>query len=192
MSTLSSSTAVPAGTWAVDPAHSNVGFAVKHMGLATVRGIFTEFDGFIEIGEDLSTARAYGRVSVDSLDTNQPQRDEHLRSPDFFDAAQYPELRFESTAITALDEQTFRITGKLTIHGVTMDIVLHAEVQGTDLDPWGNDRVGLEVTGQLSRADYGMTFNHALGSGNMLVGDRISVALDISAVRQGDGGDRRR
>jgi polyisoprenoid-binding protein YceI len=192
MSTVSSSTAVPAGTWAVDPAHSNVGFAVKHMGLATVRGIFTEFDGFIEIGEDLSTARAYGRVSVDSLDTNQPQRDEHLRSPDFFDAAQYPELRFESTAITALDEQTFRITGKLTIHGVTMDIVLHAEVQGTDLDPWGNDRVGLEVTGQLSRADYGMTFNHALGSGNMLVGDRISVALDISAVRQGDGGDRRR
>jgi polyisoprenoid-binding protein YceI len=192
MSTVSSSTAVPAGTWAVDPAHSNVGFAVKHMGLATVRGIFTEFDGFIEIGEDLSTARAYGRVSVDSLDTNQPQRDEHLRSPDFFDAAQYPELRFESTAMTALDEQTFRITGKLTIHGVTMDIVLHAEVQGTDLDPWGNDRVGLEVTGQLSRADYGMTFNHALGSGNMLVGDRISVALDISAVRQGDGGDRRR
>ena len=82
------------------------------MGLASVRGIFTEFDGFIEIGEDLSTARAYGRVSVDSLDTNQPQRDEHLRSPDFFDVAQYPELRFESTAITALDEQTYRITGE--------------------------------------------------------------------------------
>ena len=79
------------------------------MGLATVRGVFTEFDGLIEIGEDLSTARAYGRVSVDSLDTNQPQRDEHLRSPEFFDVAQYPELRFESTAITALDEQTFRI-----------------------------------------------------------------------------------
>jgi len=100
MSTVSSSTAVPAGTWAVDPAHSNVGFAVKHMGLATVRGIFTEFDGFIEIGEDLSTARASGRVSVDSLDTNQPQRDAHLRSPDFFDVAQYPELRFSATIPT--------------------------------------------------------------------------------------------
>jgi polyisoprenoid-binding protein YceI len=184
MSTVSSSTTIPAGTWAVDPAHSNVSFAVKHMGLATVRGVFTEFDGLIEIGEDLSTARAYGRVSVDSLDTNQPQRDEHLRSPDFFDAAQYPELRFESTAITALDEQTFRITGSLTIHGVTHEIVLHAEVQGTDIDPWGNERVGLEVTGQLSRADYGMHFNQTLVSGNLLVGDKISLALDISAIKQ--------
>jgi polyisoprenoid-binding protein YceI len=184
MSTVSPSTTLPAGIWAVDPAHSNVGFAVKHMGLATVRGAFTEFDGTIEIGEDLATARAYGRVSVDSLDTGQPQRDEHLRSPDFFDAAEYPELRFESTAITALDEQTFRITGALTIHGITNEIVLHAEVQGTDVDPWGNERVGLEVTGQLSRADYGMTFNQALGSGNMLVGDKVSLALDISAVRQ--------
>ena len=135
MSTVSSSTAVLAGTRAVDPAHSSVGFAVKHMGLATVRGIFTEFDGVTEIGEDLSTARAYGRVSVDSLDTHQPQRDEHLRSPDFFDVAQYPELRSESTAIPALDEQTYRITGWLTIHGVTKEILLHAEVQGTDVDP---------------------------------------------------------
>jgi polyisoprenoid-binding protein YceI len=184
MSTVSSSPAVPAGTWAVDPAHSTVGFAVKHMGLATIRGVFTEFDGVIEIGEDLSTASAYGTVNVGSLDTNQPQRDEHLRSPDFFDAAQYPELRFQSTAITGLDEQTFRITGRLTIHGVTNDVVLHAEIQGTDVDPWGNERVGLEVTGQLSRAAYGMTFNEALGSGNMLVGDRVSLALDISAVRQ--------
>ena len=190
MSTVSSSTAVPAGTWAVDPAHSSVGFAVKHMGLATVRGIFTEFDGVIEIGEDLSTARAYGRVSVDSLDTNQPQRDEHLRSPDFFDVAQYPELRFESTAITALDEQTYRITGRLTIHGVTKEILLHAEVQGPDVDPRGNERVGLEVAGQLSRAEYGMTFNQALGSGNMLVGDTVSLALDISAVKQEYDTDR--
>lgn len=93
-------------------------------------------------------------------------------------------LRPYRRAITALDEQAFRITGRLTIHGVTMDIVLHAEIQGTDVDPWGNDRVGLEVAGQLSRADYGMTFNQALGSGNMLVGDTVSLAVDISAVRQ--------
>jgi polyisoprenoid-binding protein YceI len=184
MSTFSSSTTIPAGTWGVDPAHSNVGFAVKHMGIATVRGVFTAFDGLIEIGEDLATAKAYGTVNVGSVDTGQPQRDEHLRSPDFFDAGEYPELRFESTAITALDERTFRITGRLTIHGVTNDIVLHAEAQGTDVDPWGNERVGLEVTGQLSRADYGMTFNQALGSGNMLVGDTVSLALDISAVKQ--------
>jgi polyisoprenoid-binding protein YceI len=105
------------------------------MGLANVRGVFTEFDGLIEIGGDLSTAKAYGMENVESLDTNQPQRDEHLRSPDSFDTGQCPELRFESTAITALDEQTFRIVGRLTIHGVTNEFVLHAEVQGTDVDP---------------------------------------------------------
>jgi polyisoprenoid-binding protein YceI len=176
--------AVPTGTWTVDPAHSKVGFAVKHMGIATVRGEFKDFEGTLEIGDDLSTARAYGTVKVRSVDTNEPQRDEHLRSPDFFDAGQYPELRFESTSIEALDDEEFRITGNLTLNGVTNEVVLHAEAQGTDIDPWGNERVGLEVTGQLSRGDYGMKFNQALGSGNMLVADKVKLALDISAVKQ--------
>jgi polyisoprenoid-binding protein YceI len=177
-------TALPTGTWTVDPAHSKVGFAVKHMGIATVRGEFTEFEGTLEIAEDLSSAKAYGTVKAQSVDTNEPQRDDHLRSPDFFDVAQFPELRFESTSIEALDDEEFRITGKLTIHGVTNDVVLHADLQGTDIDPWGNERVGLEVTGQLSRGDYGMKFNQALGSGNMLVADRVKLALDISGVKQ--------
>jgi polyisoprenoid-binding protein YceI len=176
---------IPTGTWSVDPAHSKVAFGVKHMGIATVRGEFTEFEGTLEVGEDLSSAKAYGIVKAQSVDTNEPQRDEHLRSPDFFDVAQYPEIKFESTAIEALDDEEFRITGQLTIHGVTQEIVLHAEVQGTDIDPWGNERIGLEVTGQLSRGDYGMKFNQALGSGNMLVGDKVKLALDISAVKQG-------
>ncbi|HEX8975445.1 MAG TPA: YceI family protein [Solirubrobacteraceae bacterium] len=177
-------TAIPAGTWNVDPGHSTVGFAVKHMGIATVRGEFKEFEGTLEIGEDLASAKAYGTVKAQSVDTNEPQRDEHLRSADFFDAAQYPELRFESTKIEALDDEEYRITGQLTIHGVTNEIVLHAEAQGTDTDPWGNERVGLEVTGQLSRGDYGMKFNQALGSGNMLVADKVKLSLDISAVKQ--------
>ena len=177
-------TAIPTGTWTVDPAHSQVGFAVKHMGIANVRGEFTEFEGTLEIADDLSSAKAYGTVNAQSVDTNEPQRDDHLRSPDFFDVAEFPELRFESTSIEALDDEEFRITGKLTIHGVTNDIVLHADLQGTDIDPWGNERVGLEVTGQLSRGDYGMKFNQALGSGNMLVADKVKLALDISAVKQ--------
>jgi polyisoprenoid-binding protein YceI len=177
-------TALPTGTWTVDPAHSKVGFAVKHMGIATVRGEFTEFEGTLEIADDLSSAKAYGTVKAQSVDTNEPQRDDHLRSPDFFDAAQFPELRFESTSIEALDNDEFRITGTLTIHGVTNEVVLHAELEGTDIDPWGNERVGLEVTGQLSRGDYGMKFNQALGSGNMLVADKVNLALDISAVKQ--------
>lgn len=180
----STPTVIPTGTWTIDPSHSKVGFAVKHMGIATVRGEFTEFEGTLAIGEDLSTAEAHGTVKVQSVDTNEPQRDEHLRSPDFFDAAQHPELRFESSSIESLDDEEFRITGKLTIHGVTNDIVLHAEVQGTDIDPWGNERVGLEITGQLSRGDYDMKFNQALGSGNMLVADKVKLALDISAVKQ--------
>src|ERR1700742_3689240 len=125
---------IPAGTWSVDPAHSKVGFAVKHMGIATVRGEFTEFEGTLEIGQDLSSAKVQGTVKPQSVDTNEPQRDDHLRSPDFFDAAQFPELSFESTSIEALDDEEFRITGRLTIHGVTNDIVLHADYQGTDID----------------------------------------------------------
>jgi len=182
--TTSATTAIPTGTWSVDPAHSSVGFGVKHMGIATVRGEFGDFEGTLEIGDDLSSARAFGAVKVQSVDTGEPQRDDHLRSPDFFDAAQFPELRFESTSIEALDDEEFRITGQLSIHGVTNEIVLHADVQGTDTDPWGNERVGLEVTGQLSRGDYGMQFNQMLGSGNMLVGDKVKLVLDISAVKQ--------
>jgi polyisoprenoid-binding protein YceI len=175
--------AIAAGTWNADAAHSKVGFAVKHMGIATVRGEFREFEGTLDIGEDLANSTARMAIKVDSVDTNEPQRDAHLRSPDFFDAEQYAELSFESTAIEQLDEETLRITGDLTLHGVTNEVVLHAEIQGTDIDPWGNERLGLELTGQISRGDYGMKFNQALGSGNMLVADKVKLALDISAVK---------
>jgi polyisoprenoid-binding protein YceI len=136
------------------------------------------------IGEDLATASASGTVQVASVDTNEPQRDAHLRSADFFDAENHPELTFVATAIRPVDEDTFAIDAQLTLHGVTNPITLTAEVQGFEQDPWGNDRVGLEITGQLKRGDYGMTFNQALGSGNMLVSDKVKLSLDVSAVRQ--------
>ena len=176
-------TIVPTGTWKADAVHSTVGFAVKHMGVSTVRGQFDEFDGTLEIGEN-GTARAFGTVQTASVDTHESQRDEHLRSPDFFDAENHPELKFESRAIEARDEDTFEITGDLTINGVTRGIVLDAEVTGTDVDPQGNTRVGLEVTGELSRKDYEMKFNAALGSGNLVVSDKVRLLLDISAVKQ--------
>jgi polyisoprenoid-binding protein YceI len=182
---MTPATLVPTGTWTVDPAHTKVGFAVKHMGISTVRGEFGEFEGTLVLGEDLSSAHAHGSVKTASVDTNQPQRDEHLRSADFFDAANYPEITFESTSIEQADEDTYRITGQLTLHGVTRELVLHAEIQGTETDPQsGNDKIGLEVTGQLSRGDYGMAFNMALGSGNMMVSDKVKLALDIEAVKQ--------
>ena len=175
-------TAVPTGTWSVDPAHSKVGFAVKHMGIATVRGVFRDFSGTLEVGDGV---RASGTVQAASVDTNEPQRDEHLRSADFFGAEANPELSFASTRVEQVDDETFAVTGDLTMNGVTREITLKAEVQGVDTDPWGNERVGLEVTGQISRGDFGMTFNQALGSGNLLVADKVKLALDISAVRQG-------
>ena len=183
--TASTTTLIPTGTWQADPKHSKVGFAVKHLGISTVRGEFTEFEGSLEVGDSLSSATARGTVKAASVDTNESARDEHLRSADFFDVERFPELTFESTRIELLDEDTFRIVGNLTMHGVTREIELTAEVQGSELDPWGNQRVGLEITGQLSRGDFEMKFNQALGSGNLVVGDKVKLALDVSAVKQG-------
>ena len=173
-------TAVPTGTWSVDPSHSKVGFAVKHMGIATVRGVFRDFSGTLEIGDGV---KATGTVQAASVDTNDAQRDEHLRSADFFGAEANPELTFASTRIEHVDDETFTVTGDLTMNGVTREITLKAEVQGLDIDPWGNERVGLEITGQLNRSDWDMKFNQALGSGNMLVSDKVKLALDVSAIK---------
>jgi polyisoprenoid-binding protein YceI len=175
-------TSVPTGTWNVDPAHSEIGFQVKHMGIATVKGHFKEFQGSLAIAAD-GTATASGTVQTASVDTREPQRDEHLRSPDFFDAATHEQITFRSTAITPVDEETFKITGDITIHGITKPITLEAVVEGTDEDPWGNTRVGLSVTGQINRGDFEMKFNQALGSGNMLVSDKVKLTLDISAIK---------
>ena len=177
-------TIVPTGTWTADTAHSTIGFSVKHLGIATVRGSFGEFEGTLEIGDDLSSAKVKGSAKVDSIDTSEPQRDAHLKSADFFDAENHPELTFESTSVREIDGETFEITGDLTMHGVTKPITLKAEVQGTETDPWGNERVGLEITGKLERSDWNMKFNQALGSGNLMVSDTVKLALDISAVKQ--------
>ena len=185
MISTSSATIVPTGTWTVDSAHSTVGFSVKHLGIATVRGNFEAFEGTLEVGEDLSSARAFGTVQGASINTNDSGRDEHLRSADFFGVEANPELRFESTAIRPLDEDTFEVEGDLSMNGVTKPVTLTAVVQGTETDPWGNERVGLEVIGQLNRRDWNMTFNQALGSGNLLVGEKVKLELDVSAVKQG-------
>jgi polyisoprenoid-binding protein YceI len=185
MISTSKATLVPAGTWTVDPAHSSVGFSVKHLGIANVRGKFEDFEGTLEIGEGDETARAFGTVEGVSINTGDAGRDEHLRSADFFGVEQNPQLRFESSAIDHVEDDTFEIAGELTMNGVTKPIKLTAEVQGTETDPWGNERVALEVTGRLNRGDWNMTFNQALGSGNLLVGEKVKLQLDISAVKKG-------
>jgi polyisoprenoid-binding protein YceI len=176
-------TSLPTGTWQVDPVHSSVEFQVKHLGIATVKGQFNEFEGTVEVGPD--GARAYGTVQTASVDTREPQRDEHLRSADFFEVDTYPTIDFSSTAIRATGEDELEIDAKLTIHGVTNEITLKAEIEGTETDPQGNERVGLSASAQLKRSDYGMKFNAALGSGNVVVSDKVKILVNVSAVKAG-------
>lgn len=176
---------IPAGLWAIDPGHSTVGFSVKHMGIATVRGEFREFEGALNVADD-GAASVRATVQAASVDTREAQRDEHLRSADFFNAAEHPVLTLASTEVVLVDEETIEVTGDLTMNGVTKPVTLRGDIMGLDTDPWGNERVGIELRGQLSRGDYGMRFNQALGSGNMLVGDRVKIAIDVSLVRGSD------
>jgi polyisoprenoid-binding protein YceI len=181
VSTTTTATALPTGTWQVDKVHSSVEFQVKHLGIATVKGQFTEFEGTLEVSPE--GAVAYGTVQVASVNTREPQRDEHLRSADFFNAEQNPEINFRSTAIRPVDDDTFEIDGDISIHGVTRPLKLKATLEGTETDPQGNDRVGVSAVAQLNRSDFEMKFNAALGSGNMLVSDKVKILLDISAVK---------
>ena len=175
-------TGIAQGTWNVDPSHSSVEFQVKHMGLATVKGFFSEFEGSLEVAED-GTISASGSVDAASLNTRSNQRDEHLRSADFFDVENHEKLTFESKRIEQVDEDTYRITGDLTIRGTTREVVFEGVTQGVDQDPWGNTRVGLEVVGQIERSDFGLNWNQALESGGVLVGKKVKILLDLSTVK---------
>lgn len=182
MSQTATQAALTTGTWNVDPSHSSVEFNVKHMGLATVKGFFSEFGGEIQVGED-GRVHASGTVEAASLNTRDAKRDEHLRSADFLEVEAHPQLRFESKSVEATGDDEYRIVGDLTIRGVTKEVELEAEVQGSDTDPWGNTRVGLEVRGQVERTEFGLTWNQTLESGGLLVGKKVKLVLDLSLVK---------
>jgi polyisoprenoid-binding protein YceI len=173
---------VPTGTWTADPAHSSVEFRVKHMMISTVRGRFTEFEGTIEAAPDYHDSRVQGTIKAASIDTNEPDRDNHLRSPDFFDVDNHPEITFSSTAIEHVRKGDYRVSGDLTMHGETRPVTFEVTVHGVERDPWGNDRVGLEVRGTISRGDFGLRWQQALETGGILVGDEVRVSADVSAV----------
>jgi polyisoprenoid-binding protein YceI len=181
--TVAEKTLLPTGAWQVDPIHSSVEFHVKHLGIATVKGQFKSFEGTLEVGED--GARAFGTVEVASVDTREPQRDEHLRSADFFEAESFPQISFESTAIRPLEDDDFEIEANLTIHGVTRPVTFQAVFEGAETDHQGNDRVGVSASAQINRSDFDIKFNAALGSGNLVVADKVKILVEVSAVRQG-------
>jgi polyisoprenoid-binding protein YceI len=180
MITTTPTTGIPTGTWTVDPAHTTVGFTCRHAGVSNVRGSFGTFSGTLEHGADGSIS-ARGSVAVASVDTGVSQRDDHLRSADFFDAEHHPEMTFATNAIT-LDGEDVHVRGELTLRGVTRPLELRGELGGPALDDDGALRVGLSLRGELSRAAYGMRFNHALGGGNVLVADKVRLELEVSAV----------
>lgn len=172
-----------AGTWVIDPSHSRLGFEARHAVITKVRGHFADFAGSIVIGEDTDASTVNITAKLDSIDTGSADRDGHLKSADFFDIENTNELVFESTSIKATGD-TFVVTGNLTIKDVTNSIDIAVDATGTAVDPYGNTRAGFEGTGELSRKDFGLTWNVALETGGFLVSDTIKLQLDISAIKQ--------
>jgi len=173
---------LPAGAWKIDPAGSRVGFAVRHLGVATVKGTFTDVEGTVTVGEAPGDMSASGSVAVASVDTGDAHRDEALRSA-FFDDEAHPRITFVSTAIEARDGG-LRVTGDFTMQGVTRELVLTTQVVPAG-DGDGAPRLRLTATGKLSRRDFSMRFKQAMGAGNKLVDDAVKLELEVSAVPQG-------
>lgn len=172
------------GTWVIDPTHTTVGFTVRHAMIAKVRGTFGEFSGSFTIdGTDLAASTAEVTIQAASIDTKNTDRDGHLVSPDFLDVAAFPTLTFTSTAVKASGSDVV-VTGDLTIHGVTRSVDVDYEFIGLSQDPWGNQRIGFEGTAKISRKDFDLTWNAALETGGVLVGDEITLVLDVEAVKQ--------
>lgn len=174
---------VPAGTWQIDPSHSSVAFTVRHMMVSKVRGRFAAFSGTITSAQDELTSSTEVAIDVASIDTRDAKRDGHLLSPDFFDVANHPGITFRSTSVEP-DGDRYRLSGELTIKGVTRPVELAVEVGGVAQDPWGGTRVGFEASGTINRSDFGLEYNAALETGGVLIGDKITLALDVEAVLQ--------
>lgn len=173
---------IPSGTWRIDRARTRVGFAVKTLGVSTVRGEFRRFDGALEIGADLANTRAYGRVDAGSIDTNQARRDTHLRSPAFLSTERHPELTLRSKTIEPVEDGTFQVVGELSINGVTNEVELAAKRRAIETGPEGETRLDLEVTGEVSRKAFAMKFDGALG--RALVADEVKIDIDVEAIRE--------
>ncbi|MFJ3214624.1 YceI family protein [Kitasatospora sp. NPDC086801] len=172
------------GDWTIDTTHSEVAFSVRHAMVTNVKGRFTEYDGKLHLdGSAPGNSSADLVIKVASIDTNQAQRDEHLRTGDFFAADTYPEIRFRSTAAERLRGDTYRMSGELTIKDTTRPVVLDLEYTGSATDAYGAERVGFEGSAVLDRTAFGLTYNAALETGGVLIGEKVKLSFDISAVK---------
>jgi polyisoprenoid-binding protein YceI len=170
-------------TWSIDPAHTHVEFAVRHMMLTTVKGRFTDVRGTVRSHDSDPAKREVDvTIGVASIDTREAQRDAHLRSADFLDAEQFPTITFKSRRIT--DGNSFRLVGDLTIRGVTREVVLDVTSEGRAKDPWGGERAGFTATTKIKRSEFGLTWNQALETGGVLVGDEVKISIDAELLKQ--------
>ncbi len=179
---MTTATATALKTYAIDTAHSEAAFQVRHL-ISKVHGRFAEFDGVITFAADAPASSSVEfTIQTTSIDTSQAQRDEHLRSADFFDVEKFPRLTFKSTAVAARGDRHYDVSGELTIRDVTKTITLPVTYLGAAKDPWGHDKVAFETEITLNRKDYGLNWNAALETGGFLVGDEVKVSLSIQAA----------
>jgi polyisoprenoid-binding protein YceI len=170
-------------TWQLDPIHSSISFSIRHLVISKVHGRFGKWTGTAQLDTDLAASYVNVRIDASSIDTNEPQRDAHLRSADFFDVERFPEITFAGKRVERLGPDQYRITGELTMHGVTQEVTVEAEETGRVRDPMGSDRIGFGAKAVIDRKDFGLTFNQALDAGGMALGDRVEIAIDVEAVR---------
>jgi polyisoprenoid-binding protein YceI len=170
-----------AGTYTIDPGHSDVAFTVRHLMVSKVRGHFTRFQGELTLTPDPLASQVTATIELSSIDTNNPQRDDDLRSANFFGTDTYPTMTFRSTGIRHSDDG-FDVDGELTLHGVTRQVPLTLDVNGFTRDPYGGTRAGFSATTELNRADFGISTNIPMDGGGVVIGDRIQVFLEIEAI----------
>jgi polyisoprenoid-binding protein YceI len=171
--------------WKIDPAHSLIQFSVRHMMIATVRGEFERFTGVIDFNpEQPERTRVSVQIDADSINTRAADRDNHLRSPDFFDAASYPTIVFAGKRVEQTNTNRGKLVGDLTIRDVTREVVLEVEYAGLARSPWGQTSAGFSASTTINRKDWGLTWNHALETGGMLVGDTIKITIELELIRQ--------
>lgn len=184
MTTTTTTSQIPGlvpGTWTIDPAHSDVSFAVRHMMVSKIRGSFKSFDGEIVVADDLTTSSVNATIDINSFDTGNADRDAHIRSADFLDIERYPTMTFRSTGVRPSDDH-YLVDGELTLHGVTRPLTLEMEVGGVTTDPYGNIRLGLSATTEINRRDFGIDITMPLEAGGVVVGDKVKITLDVEAI----------
>jgi polyisoprenoid-binding protein YceI len=175
-----------ADTWQIDPAHTNVEFTVRHMMISNVKGQFEKTSGTIAAnGKDPASAKIDATIEASSIDTRVDKRDAHLKSAAFLDVAKFPTITFKSTKVEAAGPGKWKVTGDLTLHGVTKPVVLDVEATGTPInDPMGNTRAGASATTKIKRSDFGLTWNQPLEAGGVMVGDEVAISIDVEAIKK--------